>query len=108
IIFHNTIPRKNKTATAVLTSGQILKNTTDVLPPVSPVNPAITISIKADAVKTVADTRFCDSLKAVTSNTSRPMKTNVIPSAIHSIVMIRLLSTDNGSKPLTICLVGTI
>ena len=48
------------------------------------------------------------SAKTVTSNTSTPIKHNVIPSAIDSVVIIRLLSSDIPPKPLTIDLVGTI
>lgn len=95
-------------ATAVLTTGQIFIGTIDVLAPVNKLNPAIITSIKADILYTIMETGFCDPPQIVMNSTSKPMKHSVRPSAVHSIVMIRLLSSDIGPKPLTTDLVGII
>ena len=80
--------------------------TIDVLAPVNRLNIAITNSITADTLCTISEAGFCVPLERVINSTSRPMKTNVRPSAIHSIVMILLLSSDIDPKPLTIDLDG--
>jgi hypothetical protein len=80
----------------------------DVLAPVNNDKTTIARSIKAEILYTIMETGFCEPPKTVTNSTSKPMKHSVRPSATHSIVIIRLLSSDIDPKPLTIDLVGTI
>lgn len=98
----------NNIATAVLTIGQIFIGITDVRAPVNEVHIAMTTNIPADILYTRAETGFCEPAIAVTSNTSKPIKHKVIPSAAHSIVIILVLSSDISPKPLTTDLVGMI
>lgn len=102
------LPRKNSIATTVLTIGQILIGIIDVCAPVKRLNTAKTISIIADILYTIIETGVYLPPKIVTNSTSKPMKQRVRPSAIHSIVMIRLLSCDISPKPVTIDFVGTM
>lgn len=95
-------------ATAVFTSGQILIGTIDVFAPVNKDNPARTMSIRPDVLYTIIETGFFYPAKMVVIRTSSPMKHNVRPSVIHSMVIIRLLSFEMAPKLSTMDLVGTI
>ncbi|HUU29360.1 MAG TPA: hypothetical protein VM123_16275 [archaeon] len=103
-----TLPRKNITATSNFTNGQIFIGKTEVLAPVSKLNPAMTMSINADALYTMTDTGFRVPTDIATGRTSKPIKHGVRPSAIHPIVTIRRLSSDICPKPSTTGFVGTI
>jgi len=99
---------RNNIATAVLTIGHIFIGIIDVRAPVNEVHIAMTINIPADIRYKRVETEFCEPTIAVISNTSRPIKHKVIPSAAHSIVIILVLSSDISPKPLTTDLVGMI
>lgn len=98
----------NNMATTVFTIGQILIGMMGVLAPVSPVQPAITSSIKADARYTITETGLADPARRVVQSANMPIKHRVRPSATHSIVMMSRLSSVIAPKPSTTDWVGTM
>jgi len=82
--------------------------TIDVFAPVNPVSTAIAISMPADARYTITETGSGNPTDLVIDSVSAPMKHIARPSATHSILMMRLLSSDIAPKPWTTDLVGTI
>jgi hypothetical protein len=93
-------------ATIDFTSGQILIGVIEVFAPVTNVSTAITTSIHAAALYTITETRLRGPANNVTKRTRKPKKQSVKPSAIHSMVIIRLLSSETDPKPATTDLVG--
>lgn len=76
------------------------------LAPVKDERIAIITSTAEEIQKTIWGISVVTSPKIVTKITSVPIKMKVIPSAIHSIFIICLLSLDISPNPLTIDLVG--
>jgi hypothetical protein len=82
--------------------------TIDVLAPVKKDNSAKITSNMIQAQYTITDTELAGPARRVRKNTNRPAKHSVKPSAIHSMVIIRRLSTDISPNPRTMDFVGAI
>jgi hypothetical protein len=104
---YNALPRKKSMATIDFTNGQIFNDAIFAFAPVTNVSPAIATSIHAATLYTRIETRFWGPAYRVTRRTSNPMKQSVRPSAIHSMVMILLLSPEIVPKPEMTDFVGT-
>jgi hypothetical protein len=66
----------------------------------------MTTSIQAAARYTTTETKLWGPANEVTRKTSTPIKQSVRPSAIHSIVIMHLLSAEMDPKPATTDFVG--
>ena len=96
---HSALPTRNNTAAVDLMYGQIFMGTMDVFALVNPVSTAIAISMPADARYTIMETGLGSPPRVVIDRVSAPMKHIARPSATHSILIMRLLSSDIAPKP---------
>ena len=92
----------------VFTAGHILMGIILVLAPVKSDNIDIIIRKNIDIRRTISASWECKSPKSIINKLSKPMKIKKIPSEIHSIIMINLLSLLISPNPRTIFLVGII
>jgi hypothetical protein len=93
-------------ATINFTIGHILMGMIVVRAPVNTVSIAIAINTPAHAQKIILITGSPVPINTVTSSVSAPIKQSVNPSAIHSMMIIFLLSDEISPKFLTIDLMG--
>ena len=94
--------------TIVFITGHNFIGMIGTLAPVNTERIAIMKSIPDEIQKIIRGISVEISPKIVTKRTKIPIKMKVIPSAIHSIVIMCLLSLEISPKPLTMFLVGKI
>lgn len=102
------VGQSTQMAATVLTIGQILIGIFFVRLPVRSVHTAMTRLMMPHACKARTAVGSLKPTLMVRSVAREPMKHKIIPSATHSMVMIFLLSSEIGPKPLTTAIVGTM